>query len=294
MIVSLKNNKFSAKIDSFGAQLISFYDNEKNTEFIWQRKAPYWDMCAPILFPVVGRAVKDTITVDGKDYPMEAHGFAQNFDFNVIENSGSVATFALKHNKETLTMYPYKFTLFVSFILDESGINTEMKVVNTDSKDILFGIGGHPAINWPIFDEDSFNDYYLEFDGDYDITAIGVGDNADILPEPEFKLVLSDRKFHVERRQFVPDAIIIEKSPSDNVKFVNEKGKGIRFEFKNFKTIAFWTEAPPSDAPFLCIEPWNSMGKRTGDTTLLKDKKDIVTLSVGKEFICSYKICPIL
>lgn len=36
MIVTLKNNGFSAKIDSYGAQLISLQD-PAGTEYIWQR-----------------------------------------------------------------------------------------------------------------------------------------------------------------------------------------------------------------------------------------------------------------
>ena len=73
----------------------------------------------------------------------------------------------------------------------------------------------------------------------------------------------------------------------------DEENKGIEFKFENFKSFAMWTSRTPSEAPFVCFEPWNSMGKRKGENTNLKDKMDIVNLAEGKEFVCSYKICPI-
>ena len=53
MIVTLKNNGFSAKIDSYGAQLISLQD-PAGTEYIWQRDPKHWANCSPLLFPIVG------------------------------------------------------------------------------------------------------------------------------------------------------------------------------------------------------------------------------------------------
>ena len=46
MIVTLKNNGFSAKIDSYGAQLISLQD-PAGTEYIWQRDPKHWANCSP-------------------------------------------------------------------------------------------------------------------------------------------------------------------------------------------------------------------------------------------------------
>ena len=292
MIVTLKNEKFTAQIDSFGAQLISAKDLDGN-EYIWQRREPFWKDCAPILFPVVGRPLDGVLTIDGKDYEMGLHGFARYSEFDVVSQTEDMVVFMIKSTGETLKNYPYNFEFYVTYTLDDKGINTEMKVVNADKKEILFGVGGHPGISWPIFKGDTFDDYVIDFGKDYDITALTCDDDAFILPDSAYKLKLDNGKLPVKRELFEPDAIVIDRAEFDSLNFVNKEGKGIRFEFKNFKSFAMWTSPCPSEAPFICFEPWNSMGKRKGETSIFKDKMDIVTLEEGKEFICSYKICPI-
>lgn len=292
MIVTLKNNKFSAQIDSYGAQLISTKDND-GVEYIWQRKKPFWTDCAPILFPVVGRPLDGVLTIDGKNYEMGLHGFARFCEFEIVSQSENVVVFKIESTEETLKNYPYEFEFYVTYTLDDAGINTEMKVVNADKKEILFGVGGHPGINWPIFEGDSFDDYVIDFGKDYDITALACDDDAFIVPDTAYKLKLDNGKLPVKRELFEPDAIVIDRAEFNSLNFVNKEGKGIRFEFENLKSFAMWTMPNPHKAPFICFEPWNSMGKRKGETTIFKDKMDIVTLEVGKEFVCSYKICPI-
>ena len=292
MIITLKNNKFTSQIDSYGAQLISLKDNA-GTEYIWQRKAPYWDECAPILFPVVGRPLNGVITVEGKDYEMALHGFARRLEFSIISQNDTVAVLSIKSTDETRKKYPYEFELIITYTLDDDGINTELKIVNTDKKEILFGVGGHPGICWPIFEGDSFDDYVIDFGKNYNITALTCSEDATILPDSAYNLVLDNGKLAVKREMFEPDAIIIDRVPFNSLKFVNKDNKGVRFEFENFKSFAMWTMPYPDEAPYLCFEPWNSMGKRKGENTNLKDKMDIVNLSEGKDFICSYKICPI-
>lgn len=290
MIVTLKNDKFTAQIDTFGAQLISL---KGETEYIWQRTAPFWDNCAPILFPVVGRALNEVITVDGKDYPMMIHGFASKMEFEVLTQKDEEAKFVLKSNNETLTMYPFEFELIVTFVLDEKGIDTKMCVKNTDNKLMYFGIGGHPGISCPMFEGDKFEDYTLVFDKEYDITAIGADENIFIAPATAHKLELNGNKFPLYRELFNDDAIVIEEAPFNSLKVLNKQNKGVEFSFENFKSFAMWTQALPDKAPFVCLEPWNSMGKRVGEGSNLKDKKDIVSLEPTKCFECSYKISPI-
>ena len=292
MIITLKNDKFTAQVDTLGAQLISFKDID-DVEYIWQRKAPHWNKCAPILFPVVGRTVGGIITVDEKDYPMTSHGFASDSEFTVIDQTDEKAVFTLKSSENTRAVYPYDFELTVIISLDDNGVKTEMKVLNTDDKNIIFGIGGHPGINWPLFEGDEFADYIFEFDKEYELTSLGITDDFNLAPEKSYKLELDGNRFPLNREMFKYDTITIDDVPFNKLNFINKNGKGVRFEFENFNTFAFWSDQSHGNAPFLCLEPWTSMGKRTGDDTRLDTKKDIVTLEIGKEHKCSYKISPI-
>ena len=292
MIITLENEKFKAQVDTAGAQLISLKDNE-GTEYIWQRKEPFWEKCAPILFPVVARPMDNKITLNGKDYPMPLHGFAFDHDYEVVKQEKDFLSLKIKSSEKTRTMYPFEFELYVNFTLDDEGIKTEIKVVNTDEKDMLFGVGGHPAINWPLFDGDEYTDYVFKFDKEYRLFSLTSTEDVTIIPDDEYELELDENVFHLSRDIFKYDTIVIEKAPFNSLDFVNKEGKGVRFEFENFKTFAVWSQQNPEPAPFICLEPWTSMGKRVGEDSSLENKKDIVTLAPGKEHVCSYKISPI-
>lgn len=47
MLITLKDAKTTAVIDSVGAQLISLKSSE-NTEYIWQRDPEFWNKCSPL------------------------------------------------------------------------------------------------------------------------------------------------------------------------------------------------------------------------------------------------------
>lgn len=292
MIITLKNNKFTAQVDTLGAQLISFKDVD-DIEYIWQRKAPHWGKCAPILFPIVGRAVNETITIDGKDYPMTIHGFASDTEFEIVNQKEFAVELSICSNEITRKCYPFEFKLTVIISLDECGLKTEMKVLNTDNKNIIFGIGGHPGINWPMFDGDEFSDYVFEFDKEYELISLGGADDLYLSPENSYRLDLDGNTFPLSADMFKYNTVVIDDVPFNKLNFINKNRKGIRFEFENFNTFAFWSDRDHGNAPFLCLEPWTSMGKRIGDDTILENKKDIISLPSGKEHSCWYKISPV-
>lgn len=66
MIYEITNNGISARVDSLGAQLISFMD-EQGTEYIWQRNPKVWSSCSPLLFPIIGN-LRDGKRLSGERY----------------------------------------------------------------------------------------------------------------------------------------------------------------------------------------------------------------------------------
>ncbi len=292
MIYKLKNSKFSCEIDSVGAQLISLKDSE-NIEYIWQRMAPFWQNCTPVLFPVVGRPLNEVITVDGKDYPMELHGFTTKYDFALAKQTDNMLSLYISDNEETKISYPYSFKLFVNFYLDDTGVKTEMVVKNTDEKDIFFGIGGHPGITCPLVTGEKFEDYFIEFDQEYQLHTLICNEEVMIIPTSSEKIPTVGKILPLERKLFSKDAMIIENPPFDRLKVCSRKsGKGVEFLFENFTAFAMWSQYP-EESPFICLEPWNGMGKRAGEGTELKLKKDIIRLEKDDSFICSYTINPL-
>ncbi len=291
MIYTLKNGNFLCEVDSLGAQLVSFKDKE-DIEYIWQRKTPFWQKCSPVLFPIVGRPLNNVITVDGKDYPMELHGFTTKYDFLVAEQTDKMLSLYISDSEKTKISYPYSFKLFVNFYLDDNGVKTEFVVKNTDDKEIFFGIGGHPGINCPLVAGEKFEDYFIEFDEEYQLNTLVCNEEVMIMPSTE-KIPIMGKILSLERNLFSKDAVIIENPPFNKLKVCSRKsGKGIEFLFENFTSFAIWSQYP-EESTFICLEPWNSMGKRADEGTDLKLKKDIVRLKKDGLFSCSYTINPI-
>ena len=159
MIVTLKNNGFSAKIDSYGAQLISLQD-PAGTEYIWQRDPKHWANCSPLLFPIVGNCRDNKLIIDGRSYDITKHGFCKITDFTVSQPSESEAAFTIQDSDETRKSYPYAFCLTLTYTLDADGqLHMNYKVKNTDTQAIHYQIGTHPGFTCPLEDGETFEDY---------------------------------------------------------------------------------------------------------------------------------------
>ena len=147
-MVELRNEQISITVSEKGAELQSIKD-VNGKEYLWQGDPKFWPRRSPILFPIVCSVNNDTYSVDGKEYHLPRHGFARDTDFKLISKSDRKVTFALESSEETKKVYPYDFTLSVSYTLDDNKVGVIWHVHNTDTREIHFQIGGHPAFNIP-------------------------------------------------------------------------------------------------------------------------------------------------
>lgn len=288
MTEKITNGELSAEIDSFGSQLISL--KKGGVEYIWQRDPEFWDECAPILFPTIGRPKDDVLTIDGKDYPMPGHGFIRISELSLIDKTPDSVTYMLSDNDMTRELYPWSFKFYSKFIIRDGKLVNELTVENTDSCEIYFSLGGHPAFNVPMFEGEKFTDYKLEFEKEEVLESNIVADPVCILSQ-EKELILSEgRELPIKRSLFHNDAMIFERIQSDWVKLINGEGKGVKFYYKDFPTLAVWTRGEPSEAPFVCLEPWIGMAVRDNETGDIKDKYDIRCLKPEEKFTAEFSI----
>ena len=145
-MVELRNELLSVVVAEKGAELQSIKD-ANGKEYLWQGDPAFWPRRSPILFPIVCSVNNDTYYVDGQAYHLPRHGFARDTEFTLISQSDRKVTFALESSEETKKVYPYDFTLSVSYVLDNNKIGVIWHVHNTDQREIHFQIGGHPAFN---------------------------------------------------------------------------------------------------------------------------------------------------
>lgn len=283
MIVTLKNDAYTAQIDSLGAQLISLQDAD-GTEYIWQRDPAYWQNCSPLLFPVVGNCRNGKTIIEDQWFELPKHGFCKTTDFAVEQPSEALAVFTICDSAKTRKMYPYAFKLSLTYALKDDGLHMDYLVENLDSKPICYNIGAHPGFNCPLYDGEGFEDYVLEFENE---------ETADSMVYDGAKL-----QFDVNRRKpllnhskvipltydlFVDDAIFFDTLKSRKVAIKNPvTGKGVEVDYRDFETVAFWT-AMPSKGPFVCVEPWNGSAIRSDEDDELKNRHFIQTVEVGEK-----------
>lgn len=288
MIVTIAKGDVSAAVDSHGAQLISMKKGDK--EYIWQRDPKFWAGCAPILFPVVGRLRDGVLRIDGKDYPMPMHGFVRDMELAVTAQSESAVTFSLTDNEKTKEFYPWSFSFAVTFSMEGDKLTVSFAVENRDDKTMIFGLGGHPAFNVPMEDGAAFTDYQLVFEKEERLdTDICNMETIEIYGDEKKTVLDGGRTLPLVRSLFNGDALIFEDIISRSVDLVHkDTKKGIRFAYGDFPILAVWTRGEPQEAPYVCLEPWYSMGFRRGESTDINDKYGMQHLEPGKTFVAAF------
>ena len=286
-MVELQNEQLSVVISEKGAELQSIKD-ANGKEYLWQADPNFWPRHSPILFPIVCSVNNDTYRIEGKEYHLPRHGFARDTEFKLIAQSERKVTFALESSEETKKVYPYDFTLSISYILDDKKIGVIWHVLNTDTQEIHFQIGGHPAFNVPgmktgenqygrirLDNEESLDSLKSYIDGSHEMTEVPVEAEQGII---EF----TDNTWR-------NDSVKIHKSQVHRAELLGPDGEPeVTVDFRT-PVIAFWSPFQ-KNAPFVCIEPWYGLGDPRGFEGEFKDKPLMNHLQPGASFMSRYDI----
>ncbi len=245
----------------------------------------YWKRHAPILFPIVGSLKNNTTSINGINYEMSQHGFARDMKFDIVKISEREHIYVLKYNEDTLKLYPYKFELYVSYIVENNKLRVKYKVKNVDKQLMYFGIGGHPAF---IIDLKN-NKYNVEFEEKEDGIKFFQLDSGLISYKNNYinESLLSNNCIKINKDTFAHDAIIMSGLKSRKIRLNENNVCKIEFDFTGFKYLALWSK---KDAPFLCIEPWYTTADYCDSNQVFEEKKDNIKLEPGQEFECEYSI----
>lgn len=277
------------KTKSQGAELTSIKHNGREILHQGERvkdqngKA-FWSRYAPILFPMVGKLKDNKTLIAGNEYHMTQHGFARDMDFEIIKKEKNEHKYKLIYSEETLAKFPFKFELYVTYKVKEDTLEVIYNVINVDDKEMLFGIGSHPAF---ICDYSSGN-FELEFEKEEtDIQFYKLTEG--LINNSSSENILHDNKIQLNKNIFDEDAIIMKKIKSNKIKLVNtlEQKDMLEFDYTGFPILAIWAK---QGAPFVCLEPWfNTADSITTDGNF-ESKDNILRLNPNGKFECSYKI----
>ncbi len=291
MIIELQSDSSTAKIETFGAELISLKDT-LGEEYMWQKDAKYWLKCSPVLFPTIGNLRNGVVKIKGENYAIPKHGFCKDKEFKVMHQSKEKVILNCSYDEDTLKLYPYKFSLTMAYTLIGSEIEIGYTVLNLDEQPIDYCIGAHPAFNVPI-GEGCFEDFCLEFNKNEDSTCpVYDGENLQIDVNNRVDYTKGGNTIQLKYSNFDSDAIIFDTINSDSVKLKSIKtGRGVQFDFVGFNSIAFWTPTK-SSAPFICLEPWNGMAVRSDEGDDFERKYGVKHLDINEQHEYKIKIIP--
>ena len=278
--MNLSNGIVSIEISEHGAELKSAVKD--GYEYMWCGDDKYWGRTSPVLFPFVGGLKDKSYVLDGKKYPMGQHGFARDFDFELVEATENSATYMLKSNERTICVYPFEFELYIKYTLTNSDINIEWKVVNKNQRVMSFSIGAHPAFNL----KDGVN--YFKFDSQNDIVYNLIDESGLYVKNNKYTLK-NDGYVEIKSDMFDNDALIIENNQAQEILLCDsEKKPYVRVNF-SAPLFGLWSPAK-KNAPFVCIEPWYGRCDGNDFCGEISERDYIINLEAGKSFNAKYKI----
>mgnify|MGYP003289062498 CR=1 FL=1 len=283
MLHEIKNNFITAIINDLGAELVSLKFN--NIDILNDSKNSTWNKVSPFLFPVVSKLYNESYLVNETTYFISKHGFARNMIFDVVLKNESSIIFKLSSSSKTFKYYPFNFELYVSYLLDNNNLKVNIKIKNTDNKDIYFMIGGHPGFKVPFYDNEKYEDYYLEFENHETCTNRLVLNGS--ISNEYIEYLNNENKIKLQHNLFDNDALILNNLSSKYVDIrSNNHKKYIRFYFNDFETLAIWA-TNDEQTKFICLEPWSGINI---DYQKINDKIGSNKLNINEEKTYSYTI----
>lgn len=283
MMITLQNSGMTARISLTGAELKSLRDSSGN-EMIWPGDPNGWERSSPLLFPIVSNTRGKKLLIKGKEYDMPNHGVVRDLPWEVEQPSPDRAVFSVRENEETLSYYPYRFSLTAEYTLLPGGIRLELTVRNTNDEPMPYCIGTHPGLKVPFESSkgSDFSDYSLLFDRP----------ERQDCPLYNFK----DRQIDIDRREtFLSDpqtlrldhdvfnrvdSVILDGLNSRKVILKDNKtGEMVEYRLQNFSDLCVWNMM---NAKFLCVEAWQGLSVLNTENNTLENKHNVVTLAPGE------------
>ena len=290
-LTHLQNQNLLVEVSSLGAELKSIKTIKTNREYLWQGDTEYWNQTSPVLFPSIGKSWNNEIRYKGESYPMKPHGFASNKDFKLVKKSDKEACFLLEADEETFMVYPFKFELYINFLLEENRLKIQWNVKNTDTKSIYFQIGGHTGYQLPNFDRNDKVFGFVQLKSKKDSIYYIVKEAGRYFsknPTQHLYKPNVDNLFPLTEAFFKDDAVIFENNQAYEVVLFDKNKTPLVAVELDTPVLALWTAK--HKAPFLCIEPWWGRPDTEDNTDDISKRKWMQRILPNEEFTSSYTI----
>lgn len=276
---TIQNEVLRVAVQDFGAVLTQVQSVNSGHEFLWHGDPAVWNGQSPVLFPIIGRLLRDKCRINGKEYEIIRHGLARHRAFACIEETATKLVFLQKSDAQTKASYPYDYELYMQFEIDENCLTVTHSVKNPNSEMMYFSLGAHPAFNCTLGDT-------LVFDKKETLYSERIDCDSLLTTEKDLILENSDT-LTLHTHLFDKDALIFSDVQSKGITLnCRQSQTKMHFTFGDAPFLAIW--AKPA-APFVCIEPWYGINDGYEETADFSQKRGIVALRAGETFVFSWQ-----
>lgn len=288
MQIKITSKSNSAVLGLEGAQLNSLVKDGR--EYLWQGDAQYWSGKAPVCFPIVGVLADGKAKAFGKPCEMKRHGVARINPFDIFEQHKNSVTFIQKSSENTKKQFPFDYELKIKYTIVGDTVTNEYIITNTGSEKMPFVIGGHPAFNCPLCEDEEFEDYKVVFDKpiskpclrpDHHTGLVDVSKKYDVMKGTD-TLNLKHNLFEEN------DALIFENCQAKSATLTGKNGKGIKIEFQDMNNLLVWSAV--GNAPFVALEPWTGISNCSDEDEIFENKRGMTVLEPDETVSFKFKI----
>ncbi len=288
MQIKITSKSNSAVLGLEGAQLNSLVKDGR--EYLWQGDAQYWSGQAPVCFPIVGVLADGKAKAFGKPCEMKRHGVARINPFDIFEQHKNSVTFIQKSSENTKKQFPFDYELKIKYTIVGDTVTNEYIITNTGSEKMPFVIGGHPAFNCPLCEDEEFEDYKVVFDKpiskpclrpDHHTGLVDVSKKYDVMKGTD-TLKLKHNLFEEN------DALIFENCQAKSATLTGKNGKGIKIEFQDMNNLLVWSAV--GNAPFVALEPWTGISNCSDEDEIFENKRGMTVLEPDETVSFKFKI----
>ena len=178
--------------------------------------------------------------------------------------------------------------LSITYRLDGNKIHIIWHVHNTETNEIHFQIGGHPAFMIPGMKEGDEVKGIIRFDNTGNIERL-IGNMKGCIIPGRFDVGSKDGIWHFNEDSFKEDCVIIDKSQVKQVALLDESGQPVVTLDMKTPCVGIW--APyGKHAPFVCIEPWYGIHDKVEYHGDFRQKYLMNHLQPGASFLSEYTI----
>ena len=269
--VSISDSTLRAQISPLGAELVRLQDRD-GRDLLWDGNPAVWAGRAPLLFPIVGEAKANRITVGGAQYGIGRHGFARTSTFALVSSEATRCTWRLEASEATRRQYPFEFRLDVTYRIEAAALLMTADVTNTGDDTMPAAFGFHPALRWPLPYGKPRAAHEIVFQKEEPAPIRRPIDG--LLSTARYPTPVRDRRLVLHDSLFEAGAIVFDRLASRSVVY----GEAVRVSFPRMPHLGIWTKP---GAGYICIEPWQGHASPQDFDGELADKPGMVAIMPG-------------